>query len=63
MKVDRWNLSSYTPCGRAVRGSMKVGKEIRAPEVNGRYPRVFMVFKAFPFDLILGLSAMEAVSN
>jgi hypothetical protein len=40
MEVDRWNLSSYTPCGRAVRGSMKVGKEIRASEVNGRYPRV-----------------------
>jgi hypothetical protein len=43
MEVDRWNLSSSPPCGRAVRGSMKIGKEFRAGEVNGRYPRVFMV--------------------
>jgi hypothetical protein len=29
---------------------MKVSKDFRAGEVNGRYPRVFMVFIAFPVD-------------
>jgi hypothetical protein len=48
--IDRWNLSSYPPCGRAVRGSMKFGMEIRTAEVNGRYPRVVVVTIAFPMD-------------
>ena len=50
MAIDRWNLSSSPPCGRAVRGSMKVSKEFRADEVNGRYLRVFVVTIAFPVD-------------
>jgi hypothetical protein len=63
MTVDRWNLSSSLPCGRAVSGSMKVSKDFRAGEVNGRYPRVFAVTIAFPVDSIFGVPAMEAVSN
>jgi hypothetical protein len=50
MAIDRWNLSSSPPCRRAVRGSMKFGKEIREAEVNGRYPRVFVVTIAFKMD-------------
>jgi hypothetical protein len=50
MEVDRRNLSSSHPCGRAVRGSMKVSKEFRAGDLNGRYPRVFVVTIAFPVD-------------
>jgi hypothetical protein len=50
MAIDRLKLSSSPPCGRAVRGSMKLCKEIRAAEVNGRYPRVFVVTIAFPMD-------------
>jgi hypothetical protein len=50
-------------CERAVRSSMKVSKEFRAGEVNGRYSRVFMFTIAFSVDLILGISVIEAVSN
>jgi hypothetical protein len=42
---------------------MKVSKKFKAGEVNGRYPRVFVVTIAFPVDSILGFFAMEAVSN
>jgi hypothetical protein len=63
MEVDRSNLSSSPLYGRAVRGSMKVSKEFREGEVNGRYPRVFMVTIAFPVNKILGFLAIEAVSN
>jgi hypothetical protein len=63
MAIDRWNLSSSPSCGKAVRGSMKFGKKIRAAEVNGRFPRVGMVTIAFPVDEVLGLLAMEEVSN
>jgi hypothetical protein len=56
MAIERWNPLSSPPCGRAVRGSMKVGKDIRASEVNSRNPRVFVVIIAFVF-------AMEAVPN
>ena len=50
MAVDRWNLSSFPPCGRAVLGSMKVSKEFRAAKVDSGYPRVFVVTIAFPVD-------------
>jgi hypothetical protein len=34
---------------------MKVSKEFRSGEVNGRYPKVFMVTIAFPVDKRFGV--------
>jgi hypothetical protein len=50
MAIDRWNLSSFPPCRRAVRGSTKFGKEIREADISSTYPRVFVVTIAFPMD-------------
>jgi hypothetical protein len=60
---DRWNLSSSPPCGRAVRGSMKFSKKIRAVEISGRDPRVFVITVASPVDQVLRVTTMETETN
>jgi hypothetical protein len=44
---------------RAVRGSIKIGKEIRAVEICGRDPRVLVIVITFPVYQILWFTAME----
>jgi len=60
---DRWDLSSSPPCGRAVRGSSKLREKIRAVEIGGRNPRVFVVAVAFPVNQVLWLASVEAESK
>jgi hypothetical protein len=60
---DRWYLSSSPPLVRAVRGSIKTGKEIRAVEICGRDPRVLVIIIAFPVYQILWFTAMETGTN
>ena len=50
---DRWDLSSPPPCGRAVRGSIKLSEKIWAVEIA----------VAFPVNQVLWLASVEAESK
>jgi hypothetical protein len=60
---DRWYLSSFPALVRAVRGSIKIGKEIRAVEVCGRDPRVLVIIITFPVYQILWFTAIKTGTN